>query len=74
MDILSVTKGIITHQFNCQGVMGCGIELQIRQKWPEVYQRYKAFARAAQSSNGWLGNDFNLLLYTAPNMDGKIRR
>lgn len=43
MNILSVTHGIIVHQVNCQGVMGAGIALQIRHKWPEVYEQYRKF-------------------------------
>jgi len=41
-DIFSVSKGVIVHQVNCQGVMGCGIALQIRRKWPITYERYRA--------------------------------
>lgn len=43
MDIFSVTKGIIVHQVNCQSVMGCGIALQIKQRFPKAFERYKAF-------------------------------
>lgn len=41
-DILAVSHGVIVQQVNCQGVMGCGIALQIRNKWPIVYKRYRA--------------------------------
>ena len=41
-NILAVLHGVIVHQVNCQGVMGCGIALQIRNKWPIVYERYRA--------------------------------
>lgn len=43
MDILSITKGIIVHQVNCQGVMGCGIALQIKRKFPKVFEHYRMF-------------------------------
>jgi len=43
MNILSVRKGIIVHQVNCKGVMGCGLALQIKRKWPIVFERYRAF-------------------------------
>ena len=43
MDILSIKHGIIVHQVNCQGVMGTGIALQMRQKFPTVYERYRTF-------------------------------
>lgn len=39
-DILSVTKGIIVHGCNAQGVMGSGIALQIRNKYPAAYEAY----------------------------------
>lgn len=40
-DILDVESGIIAHQVNCVGVMGAGLALQIRNKYPEVYTKYK---------------------------------
>lgn len=39
-DLLKIDKGIICHQTNCIGVMGGGIALQIRNKWPNVYKQY----------------------------------
>ena len=39
-DILNVKKGIIVHQVNCRGVMGAGLALQLRKKWPKVYEDY----------------------------------
>lgn len=39
-DILTVEKGIICQQVNCQGVMGSGLAKQIREKWPIVYDKY----------------------------------
>lgn len=41
-DILTVPAGIICHQVNTQGVMGAGLALAIRTKWPEVYSHYRA--------------------------------
>ena len=40
-NLLEVQSGIICHQVNCIGVMGAGIALQIRNKWPVVFDRYK---------------------------------
>ena len=31
----------ICHQVNCQGVMRSGIAKQIRERWPEVYEKYR---------------------------------
>ena len=39
-DLLSVNRGIIVHGCNCQGVMGSGVALAIREKWPAVYEAY----------------------------------
>lgn len=39
-NILSIDKGIICHQVNCKGVMGAGLALQIKNKWPEAYDGY----------------------------------
>ena len=49
-DITQVTEGVILHCVNCQGVMGSGVALAIRNKWPEVYQRYKLMSDSFSSS------------------------
>lgn len=41
-DILSVNEGIIVQGCNAQGVMGSGLAKAIRDKYPEVYEEYKA--------------------------------
>jgi hypothetical protein len=40
--ILDHTKGIIVQQVNLRGVMGTGVALAIRNKWPKVYKLYMA--------------------------------
>lgn len=40
-DITNVTSGIIAHGVNCLGVMGAGVALAIRQRWPVVYEAYQ---------------------------------
>lgn len=42
----------ICQQVNCQGKMNSGIAKQIREKWPVVYQNYKAKYEA--SKKAWL--------------------
>ena len=42
-NILDVEAGIIVHQVNCMGVMGAGLALQIKNKWPEVYYTYMEY-------------------------------
>lgn len=41
-NILSIKRGIICHQVNCQGVMGSGLARAIRHKYPLVYDLYLA--------------------------------
>lgn len=44
-DITLVTKGIIAQGVNCRGVMGAGVALAIRERWPEVYDCYQRNSR-----------------------------
>lgn len=37
----NVTEGHIIHGCNCQGSMGAGIALAIKNKWPIVYDEYR---------------------------------
>lgn len=39
-DILLADEDIICHQVNCQGVMGHGLALQIKNKFPMVFEAY----------------------------------
>lgn len=39
-DITTVEAGIVGHGVNCQGRMGSGVALAIKNKWPEVYKKY----------------------------------
>ncbi len=40
-NILDIKVGIVCHQVNCMLVMGSGIALKIKQKWPVVFTEYK---------------------------------
>lgn len=42
-DISEETTGLIIHGCNCKGVMGAGVALAIRNKWPTVYKAYKSY-------------------------------
>lgn len=44
-DITAISSGIIAHGVNEQGVMGSGVALAIRNKWPQVYERYLKHCR-----------------------------
>ena len=39
-DITGVKRGIVCHGVNCQGKMGSGVALAIRNKWPLAYEGY----------------------------------
>ncbi len=52
-NILDVKSGTICHQVNCQGAMGSGLALQIRNKWPQTYHDYR---RAYHREALFLGN------------------
>lgn len=47
---------IICHQVNCLGVMGGGLALQIKNKWPEVYREYSEYCDQVQDPNFMLGH------------------
>lgn len=40
-DVFKCKEDLIIHQVNCKGVMGGGIALEIRKRFPQVYNRYK---------------------------------
>lgn len=40
-NLLEVSGGHIVHGCNALGVMGSGVALQIKNKWPSVYQDYR---------------------------------
>jgi len=40
-NVLAVPKGIIVHGCNCQGVMGAGVALQIKNIYPAAYKVYR---------------------------------
>lgn len=40
-DITTIDTGIIGHQCNCRGVMGSGVALAIKNRWPKAYDDYR---------------------------------
>lgn len=81
-DVTSPTVGIIGHGVNCQGVMGSGVALTIRNKFPKAYEEYLAYCadRAPETllgdvqlvqitENLYVANMFTQLSYGG---DGKI--
>lgn len=53
-DIFNGIAEIIGHQVNCQNVMGSGIALQVRNKYPKAYNEYMKFS--VSKSKELLGN------------------
>lgn len=51
-DILTVKAGYICHQVNTSGIMGAGLALSIRNKWPRVYKEYKDFCDSKKEKLG----------------------
>lgn len=50
-NLLDAKRGIIVHGCNAQGVMGSGVALQIKQRWPKVFQSYSTFITGFKSKN-----------------------
>lgn len=51
-NILDITTGCIVHQVNLQGVMGAGLALQIRRKYPKVFTEYQLAVQAKKLETG----------------------
>ena len=52
-DVFKTNAKIIAHQVNCLGVMGSGVALQVKQKFPNVFQEYK---NMCETENELLGS------------------
>ena len=40
-DLLSAPEAIIAHGCNCKGVMGSGVALAIKERWPQAFKAYQ---------------------------------
>lgn len=65
-NIVDATEDVICQQTNCLGVMGSGVALAIRHKYPEVYEAYCDFCKE-QKPEDLFGNTF-----LCDSNDGKI--
>jgi O-acetyl-ADP-ribose deacetylase (regulator of RNase III) len=55
-DITTCEADVIAHQVNCYFVMGAGVALAIRRKWPKVYEQYRELGKTTKNKNyEWLG-------------------
>lgn len=50
-NIFDCSQDIIVHQTNCQGVMGHGIALQVKQRYPEVFCAYFHYCKTNQATD-----------------------
>ena len=64
-DILDTSCDVIAHQVNCMGVMGSGVALAIKNKYPEVYPDYHSLCKSIEPER-LLGN-----LHISATKDGK---
>jgi len=56
LNLTTVKAGIVVHGCNCQGKMGSGIALAIRNRWPNVYQAYREYwSKNQKNKAGLLG-------------------
>jgi O-acetyl-ADP-ribose deacetylase (regulator of RNase III) len=44
-NLLEASEDLICHQVNCQGRMGSGVALAIKEKYPQVYKQYKTMCK-----------------------------
>ena len=54
-DIFESGADVILHQVNCQGAMNSGVAKQVREKYPIVFQAYKALCSTKTNSTELLG-------------------
>jgi O-acetyl-ADP-ribose deacetylase (regulator of RNase III) len=50
-NIFDCTQDIIVHQTNCLGVMGTGLALQVKQKYPKVFNAYYHYCKTTQAKD-----------------------
>lgn len=55
-NLLEATEDIIAHQVNCQGVMGSGVALQIKKKYPRAFVQYSIKCDEYENKKELLGN------------------
>lgn len=54
IDIFDSDYDMIVNQTNCRGVMGAGLALQIKKKYPEIYERYLLDFRQGKLKLGYV--------------------
>ena len=54
-DLLESNLDILAHQSNCMGVMGAGIALSIKNKYPKVFSQYKQVTNSYKDKKQLMG-------------------
>lgn len=54
-NVTTPERGIIAHGCNCQGVMGSGVALAVKNKWPRAFERYVAVCGMSATKSNLLG-------------------
>lgn len=54
-NIINVEKGIIVHGVNCMGVMGSGVAVEIKNKWPDAFNTYLKTVKSFDDKRDCLG-------------------
>lgn len=71
--LLSITKGVIIHQINCQHIMGCGIALAIR--YPKHYEDYMhSTLKLGDIVTTKISRDFGIIGICAQDRYGRDKR
>jgi O-acetyl-ADP-ribose deacetylase (regulator of RNase III) len=78
-DLFASGLPAIAHGVNCKGVMGAGIALQFRQRWPQMAESYRRRCRRGEMLPGevmsWRDSDgsfiFNLVTQVNPGPDAQ---
>ena len=54
-NLLTSGEKVIGHGVNCRGVMGSGIALQIKERWPDTHQIYRQHCASKKWDSSMLG-------------------
>lgn len=65
-DLLDAKETYIAHQVNCYGMMGKGVALQIKNRYPDIFRRYQDYCNEHKVKN-LIGR-----LLLIPTDDGKV--
>lgn len=55
-DLLAVTSGVIIHGCNSHGVMGSGVALAVKNKYPGAYESYRDYIDVSNDDQTLLGS------------------